>query len=154
MSHKYINSETFEVIDNVFEVDENIAETISILNKKGYHTKYCCSGHIKDPRLYEMYNVKNNEDFNNAIGYVVNKRIDSYDILMPYTFTAVYIMFAENYNFNKLPQGFKLNNNTIEMVIDYYTNDVRKNVYDIEKEIKDANDILLEWAKSLPNITK
>ena len=59
MNHKYINKETFEIVDNVFEVDEDISQTISILNKKGYYTKYCCSGHAKDPRLYELYNVKN-----------------------------------------------------------------------------------------------
>ena len=30
------------------ELDPNIAEDISILNKKGYTTKYCCEGHISD----------------------------------------------------------------------------------------------------------
>lgn len=34
MNHKYINKETFEIVDNVFEVDEDISQTISILNKK------------------------------------------------------------------------------------------------------------------------
>ena len=37
---------------NLIEVDPNIAETISLLNKKGYLTKFCCEGHnerrIKD----------------------------------------------------------------------------------------------------------
>ena len=31
------------------EVDPNIANTISILNKKGFYTVYCCEGHDKDP---------------------------------------------------------------------------------------------------------
>lgn len=30
------------------ELDPNIADDISILNKKGYKTKYCCEGHISD----------------------------------------------------------------------------------------------------------
>lgn len=51
--HKYLNGNTFEIVNDIFEVDDLIAETISILNKKGYHTLYCCSGHVKDPRLYE-----------------------------------------------------------------------------------------------------
>lgn len=51
--HKYINNNTYEIINNVFEVDDLMGETISILNKKGYHTLYCCSGHVKDHRLYE-----------------------------------------------------------------------------------------------------
>lgn len=33
---------------NGIELDPNIAEDISILNKKGYTTKYCCEGHISD----------------------------------------------------------------------------------------------------------
>ena len=33
--HKYLNSNTFEIVNDIFEVDKLIAETISILNKKG-----------------------------------------------------------------------------------------------------------------------
>ena len=33
---------------NGIELDPNIADDISILNKKGYKTKYCCEGHISD----------------------------------------------------------------------------------------------------------
>ena len=29
------------------EVDPNIVKAISILNKKGYHTRFCCEGHYK-----------------------------------------------------------------------------------------------------------
>ena len=56
MKHKYISNENFEIIENptFFEVDEEIAETISILNKKGYKTRYCCAGHIED----SCYKVK------------------------------------------------------------------------------------------------
>lgn len=32
------------------ELDPNIAETISILNKKGYYTKYCCEGHYENKK--------------------------------------------------------------------------------------------------------
>ena len=79
MNHKYINKETFEIVDNIFEVDEDIAETISILNKKGYYTKYCCSGHVKDPRLYELYNVKNNENFKfKKLGNIINEEKKTY----------------------------------------------------------------------------
>lgn len=45
MNHKYLNSETFEVIDNIIEVDEDIAETISVLNKKGYCTNFLPKSH-------------------------------------------------------------------------------------------------------------
>ena len=34
---KFIDVNTFEIVDNVFEVDDDIAETISILNKKSFY---------------------------------------------------------------------------------------------------------------------
>lgn len=158
MDHKYIDKETFEIVDNIFEIDEDIAETISVLNKKGYYTKYCCSGHVTNPRLYELYNVKNDDEFElKNLGYIVNKKDDNYDIIMPSIYTSVYIMFNTNYNFNNLPQGFhKVDNDSIEdyvisMEIYYYCDGKRKDWNDIYKEIKDANDKLFKWANSLPN---
>ena len=38
--------------DNFIEVDPNIIKTISILNQKGYYTKYCCEGH--DNSIYRI----------------------------------------------------------------------------------------------------
>lgn len=32
----------------LIEIDKDIVESISILNKKGYHTVFCCSGHIHE----------------------------------------------------------------------------------------------------------
>ena len=158
MNHKYINKETFEIVDNVFEVDEDIAQTISILNKKGYYTKYCCSGHAKDPRLYELYNVKNNDDFEfKDLGYIVNQEKSNYDIIMPSIYTSIYIMFESNYAFDNLPEGFSkvVNDNIDDYVIskeiDYYNDEKRKDWNDIDKEIKDSNNKLLRWAISLPN---
>lgn len=159
MNHKYINKETFEIVDNVFEVDEDIAQTISILNKKGYSTKYCCSGHAKNPRLYELYNVKNSDDFEfKDLGYIVNQEKSNYDIIMPSIYTSVYIMFDSNYNFDSLPEDFnKVDNDNIDdyvisKEICYYKDGKRKDCNVIDKEIKDANDRLFEWAKNLPKI--
>ena len=156
MNHKYINKETFEIVDNVFEVDGDIAQVISILNKKGYHTKYCCSGHAKDSRLYELYNVKNNDDFEfKNLGYIVNQEKSNYDIIMPSIYTSVYIMFESNYNFDNLPEGFNKvdNDNVDDCVISkeicYYKDGKRKDWNVIDKEIKDANDKLLKWAIGL-----
>lgn len=153
MNNKYINKETFEIINNVFEVDEDIADTILILNKKGYYTKFCCSGHVKDPRIHEIYkNESILENKDNKIGYMVNIKKDTCDMLMPYTKTSIYVMFDKDYNFEILPSGFKKNENTIEMFINYYEEDKRKIWNDIDKEIKEANKVLYEWAYKLPDL--
>ena len=50
----YINKNDFSIIkscqdpriiDNYFECDDLIAPAISLLNRKGYRTVFCCSGH-------------------------------------------------------------------------------------------------------------
>lgn len=151
MNKKFINSETFEIVDNVFEVDEYIVETISLLNKKGYHTKYCCAGHVKDPRIYELYeNIHNLDQKYNEIGYIINKNEDICNILMPYISTQIYIMFDKNYNFTILPKGFYKEDNIIKKKIEYYLGKTKINSKKIDKMIREANNVLLEWARELP----
>ena len=59
----YINSETFEmgldiinedgtVMDGWFECDDLIADSIILLNKKGYKTAFCCQSHISVDGAY------------------------------------------------------------------------------------------------------
>lgn len=51
MNHKYLSGETFEVIDNIIEVDEDIAKTISVLNKKGIIQNFV----VQDMRKIQDY---------------------------------------------------------------------------------------------------
>ena len=156
--HKYINKNTFEIVDNIFEVDEYIADTISVLNKKGYYTLYCCSGHSRDPRLYEKYHIEKTDDcnYNTIDAYVVDENTNSYNLLKAYTDTEIYIMFNKDYKFNNLPYEFYKDDNNIirSNKINYYNGNKRKNWNDIDKEIKNLNNILLDWAKKLPSLNK
>ena len=145
MHNKYINKHTYEIVDDVFEVDEDIAKTISVLNKKGYHTLYSCSGHVKDSRLYEKYPNSNSYSIYDSYN------IDDY-VLIPYQHTEIYIMFEEAYNFNYLPDDFILENgNIIYKDISYYNNGKKLNANIIQKEINISNEKLYEWASGLPN---
>ncbi|MEG1146726.1 MAG: hypothetical protein RSE21_04775 [Bacilli bacterium] len=152
MNSKYIDKNSFEIVNNVFEVDEDIADTISVLNKKGYKTLFCCSGHVRDSRLFELYHLKFDHNYDEMIkdGYVINKSNEEYDLLSPYSDTHIYIKFFDNYNFDILPVGFmKFEDNVIDKVICYYNKNSRKASNLIEKEIKDSNLDLLNWANSL-----
>lgn len=40
------------------EIDPNISNAISILNKKGYYTKYCCEGHSRKESSYIYFKDK------------------------------------------------------------------------------------------------
>ena len=48
-----LNGKTFDIeeINDVIPVDEQLANTISILNKKGYYTEMCSRARITKPFL-------------------------------------------------------------------------------------------------------
>ena len=150
--HKYLNGNTFEIVNDIFEVDDLIAETISILNKKGYHTLYCCSGHVKDPRLYEKYHLHKDELNDKHNYHIINEEDDYVDVLIPYQDTVVYIMFDKRYDFD-LSKSFEwIDDKTIySYEISYYEDNEKRNSNDIQKEIENVNNELLSWALSLPN---
>lgn len=61
-------------VDSLIAIDPNIIKVISILNKKGYKTKYCCEGHNCDsiPQAYIYFEKdfgSSPEEFKNAIIY-------------------------------------------------------------------------------------
>lgn len=150
--HKYINNNTYEIINNVFEVGDLMGETISILNKKGYHTLYCCSGHVKDHRLYEKYHLHKDELDGIYDYHIINEEDDYVDVLIPYQNTFLYIMFDKIYDF-KLPKDFKwVDEQTIySYEISYYEDNKKRNSNDIQKEIESVNKELLYWTLSLPD---
>ena len=66
---KIINLETYEIIDDNSKfiiVDSLIADTIVLLNKLGYKTTYCCSGH-SFPQKKELFIKETRVDFNEVV---------------------------------------------------------------------------------------
>ena len=149
---KYIDKTTFDIVENVFDVDDDIANSISILNKKGYYTQYSCSGHVKDPRLYEKYIIDKNNQEICIDSYIVEENTKEYTVLKPYTYTQIYIKFIEDYKFKNLPKEFSKEDRIIYKTIKFYNDQGKKKSSVIEREIKESNNHLFEWAQDLPNL--
>ena len=103
--------------DDYFEVDENIALVISMLNKKGYKTTFCCSGHAF--ANINEFRAEKKEDFDCLIFLNLqdiryeNGRYKAFD---KDNAKYCYIVFEKDYTFTELPEGFTYNkgNKTIE----------------------------------------
>lgn len=168
---KFIDMNTFDVVDNVFEVDDDIAETISILNKKGYRTTYCCSGHV-DPEISSfIYIPKEHYEkmkgmLNNIVvfGEQIRNGREYYVAFYGLNFPELYISFAEEYDFPTIPEGFDFDGERIMKEFSFEIEPWKIEVDGIvskmnpgklvseeeaEAQIKRANLELLEWAKSL-----
>lgn len=111
------------------EVDENFIEPIIMLNKKGYYTKFCCSGH-PNGNIYAGAYISF-EDGSILpylpIGYMYDKDI----------FTN--IDFSEH------------NNNGLTIRCEFGNKD---NLIELQKEILLSAINILDWAKSLPDISE
>lgn len=53
----YYDIQDIRIESPLFEVDEFIAPIISILNRKGYTTEFCCSGHSDDAKISTGFTV-------------------------------------------------------------------------------------------------
>lgn len=63
------NEASYEPISPCYEVDSGMAKIISTLNKKGYSTFMCCSGHLNTNELYTFILFNNPPKFD----YLLNK---------------------------------------------------------------------------------
>lgn len=145
----FMNKVTFELCNNVFEddnkddfieIDEHISLAIQILNKKGYKTEFCCSGHLSKHEFYtDVQNMRTNEISRGAKITNLND--------------FAYIQFVESYNFNSTPKRFVLEK--------AYDGDLRKLTYHFKSgvdtlsrlvEIMETMKELTIWAYELPNL--
>ena len=120
----------------LFETDELFAPIISILNKKGYKTKFCCSGHIK-PESDIIYCP------------TYTKIHKNYDI-------DSYIVFEEDIKLPSIPDGYKYDEKTDGDLLPNCirkTFDNHKKVDTILSEIINNTAVVLNWAKNLKNNT-
>ncbi len=152
-----------------FICDGLIAQTIAELRKKGYETSECCAGHSNElfVESYEREETlepgKTIKDFvfdNYMQGnHIQITEINGNKIRFNYLFNSArtYIFFPHGYAFSEdIPDGFEMvrsDESKWVCIQKWYRviNDqgAYKTPRELDREIKEANDKLLRWAKSL-----
>lgn len=120
----FLSTKDIRIQKPYFECDELFAPTICILNKKGYKTKYCCSGHIIDEKG------------------IINHQ--SYHLIYNYA----YIVFDKKYSFLNIP----IKTNTTEIKDGYIVErqyNLEKDLF--KQQLAIAKDYY-NWANNLPPI--
>ncbi len=151
----FLDNKTFEKLDNVIQVDKDICDTISVLNKKGYQTLASCAGHNKlldyhrqECEIDLLEGLDEKDDFKNSI--VVDKNDKTFGLVTPASLSQIYIKFKKEYSFTSLPDTFNYKNDVLESNIYYYEDGKKISSEELEKEIKRRNNLLLKWANNLP----
>lgn len=153
-----INKENFDILhdceagkeDDYFEVDENIALIISMLNKKGYKTTFCCSGHAF--ASINEFRADNKDDFECLVFFDLqdiryeNGRYKAFD---RDNAKYCYIAFEKDYSFPSIPEGFAYNKNSKSIEKEYIS---ESDTYDLIQEIVDSMKALYEWTKGLESL--
>lgn len=146
---KFIDINTFEIKDNYFEVDDNIAEAISLLNKKGYTTKNCCEGHL----FLEEFVVGSDETIDDE--WETNCEVEE-----------GYVEFVASITLPSIPDGWVLcdRRDISDTQTIYFEYPIIKSLKDIKvkdsknvrnqfaQECTSGMDSLLKWVNGLPSI--
>lgn len=156
----YIENGTWEIYQDVssvtrdmedfFEVDELIAPTIAILNKKNYKTAFCCSGHI----FKSLVGLTVTAGFKGEIEGIKidsNEGDDDIEIDMVQDISDVYICFEKIHDFESLPSGFYYDDYDEGTVIRRELEEGEGSIERAEELLKVAKE-LKAWAEGLAPI--
>ena len=177
----FIDSMTFDIYSEIesiseiysrsFQCDDLIAPIISVLNKKGYRTKACCSGHPYEGRNF-VYSVSERLPYNETFScveinegdlegdypefrdfmskfYKAGKKVFRH--LVKTTPYEAYILFDKKYFLEDvfLPIGWFVEDNAIR-----YTFDHKQDPYYFMTTQVAAFMALYDWVQKLPYLPK
>lgn len=171
----YINSKNYEVesqkTTSNFDVDILMANTISLLNQKGYHTLSSNAGHVyhyfinKKSYFEEDLKVDNRGNkymyvmYHNEIPVkyeLISKEETSQEDLtmgifkVTFPIIKIYIVFANQYSFTNLPRNWYFNHNDNTLINKIYYDFDNLDFQQLHNNIVKANKELFHWAEELP----
>lgn len=173
-----INKKDFSIIstnqdhrtqDDYFECDDLIAPAISLLNRKGYKTECCCSGHpfpsidaevreeypsdeIEDPDVDILW-IENSDKVLLEVDWDFDDEEYPWFVIAKYNFCSMfYVTFEERHEFTNLPEGAEIDedNGGIYWTWDYYPKPTDN--FDAMMKIYEINKIFYEWVEKLPSL--
>lgn len=173
----YINKNDFSIVgyvdnyilaEDYFECDDLIAPAISLLNKKGYKTEFCCSGHpysvIESCALAEPPSGKIKEEMNilsitqcenmKDLPDWVNKKEYPYFVsyLIHYPDCGFYVTFKEKYDFINLPEDAYIDRDNGGIY--WRINEEATNDFTMVTRIYEFNKAFYEWVEKLPSLSE
>ena len=186
-----INKKDFSIMDHVlmskfidnndyFECDDLIAPAIALLNKKGYRTKFCCSGHPYPSIESYMTECMTHDAIMNSIDYFKADKIRD-RLLNEFGYTEkdlnklklnelycvvfkneyypkLYVVFEERYEFPNLPDIFYIDETNGGIYQHYQLDENEEPIPDSLETFEgmtlvyDTNRIFYEYVKNLKSL--
>ncbi len=150
-----LNSKTFEIEKEleIIPVDNQLATTLSILNKKGYYTEMFSRARITKPFL--VGTIIHDLREQGLITITDQTRNVIKNIIKQSDYESTLITFKEKYKFDNLPDGFKLIDKDLVYYLEVLKNhdDIElKTLVELDQEHHQSIKNLEKWAGDLPNI--
>ena len=171
----YINKNDFSIVsvngdpttmNDYFECDDIIAPAISLLNRKGYKTIFCCSGHPFSSISAEVREEFPSKDDMESPEFKIlwfddsdcaPKELDfnteeypCYVICQYNFFDTFYVAFEQMHEFPELPDGFYIDDGNI-----YYDSQrlpLSTESFEGITKIYEINKAFYEWVEKLPSL--